>query len=136
MARPTTLSPEWQALARAVGGIESLKVKLGWGTMVFFRRTRGLVRIAKAERDAVVRLSDKHGLPCPLPPYVEAPSAELDLEPLELAGIGLGRGFPLSPSAVDSLRATYTEDELVALADASRTPSANVLRAVGYLLGL
>ncbi len=135
MARPTTLSPDWQTLAQAVGGIEQLKRELGWGTMVFFRRTRNLVSLPRADRLLVETLAARHKVPSPLPPAPPQLPAGLDLTPLELAGKGLALGFPIAKNAVRSLRETYTDDQLVIIAD-TETSKADVLRAATYLLEL
>lgn len=135
MARPTTLSPEWQSLAQAVGGIERLRRELGWGTMVFYRRTRNRVRLPRADRMMVETLAAKHGLPSPIPEGPAEIPPELDLTPLELAGKGLALGFPIAKNAIKSLRETYTDDQLVIIAD-SESIKADILRAATYLLEL
>lgn len=112
-----------------------MKRILGWPPMVFFRRTRNLVRIPKADRMIVDQLCKQHNVPSPLEPEPFDPRNVDDLEDLRTVGEELERDFPVTPELADELRAKFPEEVLIQLAESDRTP-APVLRAVTYLLGL
>lgn len=94
--------------------------------MTFWRRTRGLVKIQKSERIRIEQIAKQHHVP---PPVTVLP----DLEPLEELGQAISRGFPTSSTA-KTVRALYTEKQLVAIAEES--DNHYVLLAVSHLLGL
>ncbi len=125
MARQSTLPGPWLDLARAVGGIQALCSTLGWPYMVMFRRTRGLVKIPKADRMLIDQISKQHS--------VKSPLVSEDLAQLELLGSALSKGFPPAKSEMTRVSALYPTDELIKLAEAENI-SENVLLAVTHLL--
>lgn len=125
MARPSTLPGPWLDLANALGGIEALCTCLSWSYMSLYRRSRGLVRIPKADRMLVEQTAKMHRVPSPL--LVE------NLTPLELLGEALAMNYPVDPTEINRLRSKFTESELIKLAE-SDAVSPLVLMAVTRIL--
>lgn len=130
MSRPTTLPPDWLALAERLGGIEPLRVALGVSKMTMWRLAHGKTPPNAEMRSKLEALASKYKLKSPLGP--PKPPAKKDKRMLELLGEGLSKGIEPSDKMVTHFKSVWPEEKLADLAAVDEDE--NVLRAVTYLL--